>query len=1158
MSEVAKSPAGRSRPGGEPRPPDRPGDRRTRGARPATQDRWEPRGPRGAGGPGAAEESRLARLTGWRNWNLPVKLGLVLLVPVIASLTLGVVVITSEVTRAGGYARADRIVELSANVRGGIEALQAERQAVAAGASNVAEVRNHTDAALAVATSAMDAGIADGDVDPVAAAAWSAVGRELAGLDGVRAGNGVDRSAEVSSYTAEVDALFAVNRVLATDLADAELARESIALFDLSNAREEVLYQQAVVLAGMDRGTMSVQDVTSLHGSEARLASRFSDFHAVAGQDDAREFTQLVTGPAMAQQSSLLDQAINQSGGMSGEVMPGMMIEIPADTWNAANDAVSGGLTRVMNDVAAELRGAATSLQSAASNLAGTVSVVLAAIVLGSAALLSLVARQLLRSIRTLRRSARDVATRNLPDAVERIRAGENVDPTVRPVPVTTTDEVGQLARAFDAVHGEALRLAVEQANLRANYSELFVNLSRRSQSLVQRQLRLIEQLERDEEDPEQLSSLFKLDHLATRMRRNNENLMVLSGTDFGRSQSQPVALADLLRAAVSEIEHYQRVLVQPPPEIQILGYAAGDLIRLVAELLDNATAFSAPESQVTLASHRTRSRAIVVDIVDHGIGMSDEELARANEQLAQPEGVEEQRVSRRMGMFVVSKLANRHGVRVRLHGGQDIPGLRVTVTLPSELIIGGLEESLPAPRPELPSGSGVVTRPQDPTASAMTVTIPRLPSAEASGVDLFAPLTDPESDAAPAGVEGDPDDLPVFTPPPPPEVTPIFDDILSVWFSAEPPKHAQPDADGEDPQPAGDEQRWTFAADAGWRAVDAVSTVEPAEFTEVGLPKRQPKAKLLPGSVDDEQAITERTSTPGLTPERARHRMAGFQHGVNRARRRHALPETPVPDWPADEQIAEIVEGNQPGDDEGADGTEANGHDGTNGYSFPIGRPLPTGNNGSHGGTNGATNGHTNGHALTNGARNGVAVADGPPTEIITSSGLPKRTPRNRRPAAPEAPAAPTASPAADMWAPEVPVQEAPAQAEITPPEVPAQPSAPEPPSAVPPVSPLEDTIRWSPAADDGWQAVRALADQGPAELTDVGLPRRMPRAKLLPGSVLDESKPVVTGRDPDTVRNRLSSFQRGVQQGRNGGAATAAARVETGFTQNTWENAE
>jgi anti-sigma regulatory factor (Ser/Thr protein kinase) len=247
-------------------------------------------------------------------------------------------------------------------------------------------------------------------------------------------------------------------------------------------------------------------------------------------------------------------------------------------------------------------------------------------------------------------------------------------------------DEVGQVARAFDAVQRQALKLATEQAGLRAKYSSVFVNLSRRSQSLVQRQLQLLERLERDEEDADQLATLFQLDHLATRMRRNNENLMVLSGSDVVRRNQRPASLADLLRASVSEIEQYQRVVMLPPPDVQVVGYAVGDLVRLTAELLDNATAFSAPDTQVTIASHSFEDGSLCIAVLDEGIGMSKAELDEANDKLGDSGSIDVS-TSRRMGLFVIGRLSVRHGVEVRLNGGHEVTGVRATVTVPADLV---------------------------------------------------------------------------------------------------------------------------------------------------------------------------------------------------------------------------------------------------------------------------------------------------------------------------------------------------------------------------------------------------------------------------------------------------------------------------------------
>ncbi len=182
-------------------------------------------------------------------------------------------------------------------------------------------------------------------------------------------------------------------------------------------------------------------------------------------------------------------------------------------------------------------------------------------------------------------------------------------------------DEIGEVARAFDQVHREALRLAANEAALRGNVNAMFVNLSRRSQSLVERQIRLIDELEQGEQDPERLGSLFQMDHLATRMRRNSENLLVLAGHDSTRRWNQPVSLVDVLRAAISEIEQYERVTLNVQPGIAVRGPAVNDVVHLIAELAENATSFSSADTPVNIAGHLLSSGGVLLDITDLGVG---------------------------------------------------------------------------------------------------------------------------------------------------------------------------------------------------------------------------------------------------------------------------------------------------------------------------------------------------------------------------------------------------------------------------------------------------------------------------------------------------------------------------------------------------------
>ncbi|MGY4098578.1 ATP-binding protein [Nocardia sp. R16R-3T] len=317
-------------------------------------------------------------------------------------------------------------------------------------------------------------------------------------------------------------------------------------------------------------------------------------------------------------------------------------------------------------------------------------SLVVLGTVIAALALALWVAHSLLQPLRRLRAGASELAEKDLPSEVERIMRGAKLeDIEVKPVPVHTAEEIGEIARTVDGLHTQALKLAAQQQLLRDQVNTMFETMARRNQTLVDRQLSMIEALEFEEKDPERLGHLFRLDHLAARMRRNSANLLVLAGTRSRHDRSRPVEVRDILRAAVSEVEDYQRVKSGATPEGWVAGIAATDVVHLIAEMLENALRASPPDSDVTFAYSRTPEGGLLIEVVDEGIGIVADELNEINTRLATPTAVTVA-TTRQMGMFVVGKLAERHGITVRLRRTHDralSPGITASLHIPPALI---------------------------------------------------------------------------------------------------------------------------------------------------------------------------------------------------------------------------------------------------------------------------------------------------------------------------------------------------------------------------------------------------------------------------------------------------------------------------------------
>ena len=463
---------------------------------------------------------------------------------------------------------------------------------------------------------------------------------------------------------------------------DADLQGNVATLGALLRTENEMSVQRGLLFAALrsPSGALRPDDLTTLTQAFQQQQADQAEFTASTDTAEQQNFSNTVSG-------ANVDVAANQEGlaESMAAANPNVALtsRLNADTWYNDMGTTIGDTRHVANELTGAITSRANALRSQATQTLVVTSIVTLFLLLLMLLVSTIVARSLIRPLRKLRSDALDVAGHRLPEMVRRLSQSEGADEgaEIEPIGVNSTDEIGEVARAFDQVHREAVRLAADEAMLRGNLNAMFINLSRRSQSLIERQLSLIDSLEQSEQDSGRLSSLFRLDHLATRMRRNSENLLVLAGHEVTRRWSQPVALVDVLRAAISEIEQYERVVLNVQPGIVVVGQAVNDVVHLVAEIVENATTFSPEDTQVYVSGQPLSSGGVLLDITDNGVGISDQEMSHANWRLDNPPVVDVA-VSRRMGLFVVGRLAARHGVRVRLRHAQA-GGLTALIWLP-------------------------------------------------------------------------------------------------------------------------------------------------------------------------------------------------------------------------------------------------------------------------------------------------------------------------------------------------------------------------------------------------------------------------------------------------------------------------------------------
>ena len=482
------------------------------------------------------------------------------------------------------------------------------------------------------------------------------------------------------------------NTRLALAIDDATL-REGVELIDVTS-------RQIEVVAGLLRDVLQGE----LNGGIERI----DVMNIAAGADRFRRYARTVAdadapyaddGPERQRLDAFEEEVLTSAEeAIEGRVDVGRVLEV-------ANIPVDESYMGWRNHVSRQLVEAADDVRSGADRRVALLRALALMAVVAAAVATWLVSRSITSPLRALTRQATDMANHRLPDAVIDILdtplGDDVVAPHLQSVDVATQDEVADVAFALNTVQDSALSLAFEQAVLRRNIADSFVNLGRRNQNLLSRQLNFITELEANETDPDVLANLFRLDHLATRMRRNAESLLLLAGIDPPRTWSGPVRVSDVIRAALGEVEDYQRVVDRGVEPATVLGGAAADLAHLLAELIDNALIYSPPDHAVEVRGgwrgdvDASGRGGYTLAAIDAGLGMRPVELDRANRRLA---GAESFTIapSKYLGHYVAGHLAARHGIEVRLHASQG-GGITAVVQLPTTLLVDA-QPPVPAP----------------------------------------------------------------------------------------------------------------------------------------------------------------------------------------------------------------------------------------------------------------------------------------------------------------------------------------------------------------------------------------------------------------------------------------------------------------------------
>ncbi|HEX6452008.1 MAG TPA: nitrate- and nitrite sensing domain-containing protein [Trebonia sp.] len=843
-----------------------------------------------------------------RDWTVSSRLVAVIVLALAMGLVFGALRVVDAVGGADQFGRVSQLAQLSDQLTILTQDLQNERDQTAvviAGGSQAALRPLYAASDSEAATvRQLASGIGGGFPANIQSDAAD-VESDAGSLDSVRtlAKDDPNPSAIITDYATPISDMIALSDQIAQGVSDPGLANDVRTLTALSQAKEQAAEQRALLSSAMTQNFFGVGVQTALNTAVSQEQLEETALSTTATAQENSAVSAILSDPQVGNAESIEGFMLSDSSPFSD--LGNMGLSNPAAQWYRLMSYKLDRMQNVERQIAGNIVARAQSLQSGAQRSALITGIVTLLVLLLVLAATLLVARSLVRPLERLRAAALDIAMTQLPDRVRRI--GETDDPEqagddITPIDVASGDEIGQVARAFDQVHREAVRLASNEAMLRSNFNAMFVNLSRRSQLLIERLARMIDSLEQAEEDPDRLSSLFSMDHLVTRMRRNSENLLLLAGHEGARKWSEPAPLSDVARAAVSEIEQYGRVALNSVPGVFIEGQAVSDIVHLLAELIENATMFSSKETQVHASARELSSGGVLIEIADRGVGISEARLTELNWRLDNPPVIDVS-VTRHMGLFAVGRLAQRHGVRVRLRPGNP-QGLTALVWLPDAVI----------ERKAAPTG-GWWEYPTGPTATVPGAATPGY------GIPLHAGSAPARTGPAPAHAGPAPAHAGSARARPP-SLEPAASAQVqapgrgaSRWFrnQAGSPGGAGPGGAAPGGGPAAVEPttagrtasglpvRAPGGAAPGGGLFAAPVAVDPPTVgrTASGLPVRAPGASYVPGgefggapgagSGAPGGGVADQERSP-LSPDRARSRLSGFQSGARRAK--HSRPD--------------------------------------------------------------------------------------------------------------------------------------------------------------------------------------------------------------------------------------------------------------------------